>query len=236
MQGYTPVREGPSAKRIMFLIYIAASGTLLLLTGIDMFFLTWFKYCEFDFHLFYAKSNENLPDCKDSDLGKAYYYESGSSWTYSGLKSDFCDYAGCKQLMEQICPDFCDNRNKMSTGTTLMIIAGFITIISNGLLSSANFTVLRRGGINAPFLNFVLGFPAAAFTLGLILLAGVGGMDGYKSTNDETTLSFSFNPVDYKMSGGMVLAIILVMFQAGLAVFGFLFLRKAYQGPISLIS
>mmetsp|Transcript_3168 Transcript_3168/g.4888 ORF Transcript_3168/g.4888 Transcript_3168/m.4888 type:complete len:132 (-) Transcript_3168:61-456(-) len=126
-----------------------------------------------------------------------------------------------------ICPGFCENIKKIknAAGYMVLFITGVLSTYAVGVL--LNLLVLKKQGMNIPTAHI------AVFLSVVGIVTFVGNMNHYDSTNSYNFLGIGFSPKDYQMGSGMIFQITLIILQAFNNVFAFLFVRKAYNGPVA---
>ena len=225
LHNLSEVRSG-RVKAVYLKTYIGSCTLLFLMVFIDGLLPNWFDYCEFSFSLFRVKSNQNL-------LTDQAHYEKGSTWEFSELEKDFCKEYITETLMLLICPGFCENIKKIKNAADYMVLflTGVLSAYAVGVL--LNLLVLKKQGMNIPTAHIAVFLPLFLSVAGIVTFVVVGRMNHYDSTNSYNFLGIGFSPKDYQMGSGMIFQITLIILQAFNSLFAFLFVRKAYNGPVA---
>jgi hypothetical protein len=203
---YAPLEESPPKLHIF--IYLASAIILAVFCVIDLALHEWFEYCYWHIGLVYADSNNDLS-------------------TYSGENSisnahdDACDGKTNKSSMQTICPDLCDNLKKFETAGGLMIAFSVLTFISLIVVIGMHLVLLFKKQLRFKFAWLFMILPLLTYMLGFIIFCATADVSGIRGTK-----SHSPSPRDFEWKGGMIFAVIIIIFMGFNLVHGMIFTRK----------
>ena len=214
-----PVSEAKTEQKKAYLYLHSVFSFILVILIIIAMFLPWFDYCLHSFLSGGANVKEDFTTAEGE-------YSDGFA-SYSDWKDKYCAESS-DELFEPYCPGFCDNIPSISGGMTGMIILGVLAILANLMVCILSCCAIGKKGIKMFFPIFFLVLPFAFYLLAIIILAAVGGMNGFDSTESVE----GFDIKDYTLGGGFIFAIVVVILEAAYGAFGVFFTRNAFKGKV----
>ena len=214
---YTALSE--EINKLHVYINLLATVILSVFCVVDMALEDWFEYCYW-----------NIGLVKANPFGD---YFSGES-TIADAHDDACDSSDVKTIIEHLCPDLCDNLKHSELSGGFLITFGVFTIISFIFVFLLHLLLLCKKRVNMRFTWTLLFAPILFWLLGFVLYCSIiqtSDIRGTKDIDDEPnkkTWKFLFgrSPSDFQMEGGMIFAIIILIFMAFHLAHGLIFTRR----------
>lgn len=203
---YTPLEESP--PKLHILIYLASALILAVFCVIDLALHEWFEYCYWDIGLVYAKSFTDLNDFSGEN-------------SISNAHDDACDKL--KSIMQNLCPDLCDNLKKFQTAGALMIAFSVLTFLALIVVFGMHFMLLFKKQLKFKFAWLFMILPLLTYMLGFIIYCATADVSGIRGTKNLSGLPSSR---DFEWKGGMIFAVIIIIFMGFNLVHGMIFTRK----------
>ena len=204
---YTNLDEPPPKFHI--LIYIGSTLVLGLFAIIDLALQEWFKYCYFNFGLIYGDSTFD-----------GYSNEN----TISDIKDDFCNGGAIETYIKNACPGFCDNVDHFQTAGGLMIAFSIFTFIGFCFTLIMHIMLLCRKRISFRFSWLFMILPFVSYFAGFVfycIAADTSNIKGVKKAPPQVS-----NPKNFKWEGGMIFAVIIIVFLCANMVHGLIFTKR----------
>lgn len=214
---YTPLSE--DINKLHVFINIVSTIVLSVFCVVDMALENWFEYCYW-----------NIGLIKADPFGD---YFSGES-TISDAHDDACDSHDIKTVIQDICPDLCDNLDNAKLSGGFLIAFGVLTILSFIFVFLIHVLLLCKKKVNMRFSWTILFTPLLFWLGGFVLFCSIIDTSGIRSTKDiddqpnKKSLEYLFgrSPSDFEMQGGMIFAIIIIIFMAIHLGHGLIFTRR----------
>lgn len=215
---YTSLPEDISKLHV--LINLACSVILSVFVVVNLSLDDWFQYCYWKIGLIKADSSES--------------YFSGEN-SIKDAHDDACDSSKIKDAMQELCPDLCDNLKNAELAGGFFIAFSVLTMIGLIFVLLLHILLLCKKKVNMRCAWLLLFVPLITWLGGFILYCSIIKTSDIRSTNNPEDQK---NPLKYyeyvgthgsdnfEMKGGMIFAIINIIFFAAHLAHGLIFTRK----------
>lgn len=200
---YTSLSEPP--PRFHILLYLGSVSILVVFVVIDLALNEWFKYCYFKIGLVNA-------ECSLTGFSNEH--------TMSDVRDDFCNGGSNEKYIEISCPSFCDNVKNFEVAGGMMIAFSIFTLAGLGLVILMHLMLLCMKRVNFKLAWMFMILPLFSYMLGFIIYCVVGDVSGLKGVRSES------GSVNFEWKGGMIFAVIIIIFMGANLVHGMIFTRK----------
>ncbi|OMJ67704.1 hypothetical protein SteCoe_35068 [Stentor coeruleus] len=206
-----PINLTGDPPKLHIYIYLASALILAAFCVIDLALHEWFEYCYWHIGLVYAESStDNYLFSGESSISHVYY--------------DACDKSDTlKNAMQTFCPDLCDNLTNFRIAGGLMITFSILTLLSFIVVIGMHCMLLFKKQPNFKFAWMLMILPLMTYMLGFIIYRSITDTGVIKVTKN---LSGFTDPKDFEWKGGMIFAVIIIIFMGFNLIHGMIFTRK----------
>lgn len=192
--------------RYQKIVYLLASAVIIILKIVNISLSEWFKYCWWDFGLLDGSTFTSFKN-----------FENESS--ISDVENDSC--GSLKPLVLEYCPDFCDYVTNFNDAGLSMVFFSILSIITEMLCLAFHVWNYFKHSFRFKKIWVIIVIPKVLFALGFIVWYGVIKPNKIKKVNGQQS-------VDFTLEAGFYIAIVVIIYDILLMLFGLLKTRKEF--------
>ena len=196
-----------SVTRTQKFLYVISSFAIIILKIVDLALHNWFTYCWWDFGLIYGGTFTSFKNFQNEN-------------SINDVQNDACE--SIRALVSKYCPSFCEYISNFEEAGLAMMFFGVISIVAEVICLAFHLWNFFYHSFRFKKIWAIMALPKFLYILGFLIWFGVSKPHSINSVHSGPRIE------GFKFKEGFYLAIIILVLDMLLMLYGLLKTRKAF--------